>query len=237
MKPLRVTAVLAGEVAGDIPMLDSLLEYCMSRRMRAVWATSNGHRHYTRLINGNVPEDAPDVEFIPGSIPIPIRRNRMAGFPHMIPCASSPIFVAESDRHAHYARRFDVDPAIIAPDERRVFQSSGGEFKSYRLPLRVRLTNRVVWFCVGRGTEIRRLLRDVRNLGKKTSQGWGRVAEWIVEPVENDLSWFADSPAGRVLMRPLPSAPPDAIGLRKWYGGIIPPYWAQEYFAEGVTPC
>ena len=118
--------------------------------------------------------------------------------------------------------------------------TTNAEFKSYRLPLRVRNIERVVWFCVGVGAELRRLLRDVRLLGKKTSQGYGVARAWEVDSAEEDWSWFSPSDAGKLLMRPLPMSCADAIGAvggRRFYGGIVPPYWDAEYFAEGLSPC
>jgi hypothetical protein len=152
----------------------------------------------------------------------------------------------------HFARRFDADPSLIAPEGRRVFQAGGGEFKGYRLPLRVRAVDRIAWFCVGRGDrnangrngggakEIRRLLREVHAVGKKTGIGYGRVREWAVEPVGEDWSWFAPSDAGPVLMRPMPAcaALPDGLqGFRRWFGAPVPPYWWRPNYCETVVPC
>lgn len=247
VRPIKVTAVLNGPVGGEVPMLDALLECVMSRRMRTVWESSNGHRHYTRLAgSGAEPPQMRGVKVVPGAIPIPIMRRHVAGFAHPVPLCSSPIYLTANDRHEHYARRFDVSPDLIGEKDRRVFQAASGEFKSFRLPLRTRLIDRVVWFCAGRTgnarapmKEIRRLLREIKYLGKKTSQGYGEVAEWIVEPADEDWSWFAPSPVGPVLMRPLPPAvvPADVVGARPWFGGIVPPYWMAEAFADGMVPC
>lgn len=247
--PLKVTATLCGPVGGDVPMLDALLEWVMSRRMESVIASRNGHRHLTRT------PLRPDAPVLPGAVPSPVARRDVPGFRWPVPLCSAPIFLARADAHAYYARRFDAavtDPHLLADGQRRVFQASSGEFKSFRLPLRTRLAERVVWFCVGRpvaagggkcrnpAAEIRRLLRSVRHLGKKRSQGWGRVASWAVEDAPADYSWFAPSPAGPVLMRPLPACverPAGLAGWRPWYGGAVPPYWSAEHFAETIIPC
>lgn len=232
MRPLKVTARLASgaKVAGDVPMLDALIEWCMSR-------------HVGRTLGLAHDLESDRAPYRPGVIPTPILRRRVEGFPWPVPLCSSPIFRAAADDHAHYNRAFRADPLLIRPDARRVYSSTNGEFKSFRLPLRTRLIDRVVWFCAvadGRGVkEVRRLLRSVSHLGKKTSQGYGRVAEWIVEDVDRDLSWYAPSDAGMVLMRPMPASAVagDVIGGRKWFGGVVPPYWSREHFTEAVMPC
>lgn len=230
MRPLKVTATLNGAIAGSVPMLDAILEWRMSLIM--------GERLGLHHSLGD--ERAP---YQPGLIPIPLIRRRVEGFAHSIPLCSSPIFHAELDRHENYTRRFGVDPSIIAPDERKVLATTNGEFKSYRLPLRARSMNSVVWFCVGHNArsvkEIKSLLKAVTHLGKKTSQGFGRVAEWTVEDIEHDFSWYAPSESGPVLMRPMPKSAvrEDAMGAKPWFGGIVPPYWCRDFFAEAVTPC
>lgn len=232
MRPLKVTARLASgaKVAGDVPMLDALIEWCMSR-------------HVGRTLGLAHDLESDRAPYRPGVIPTPILRRRVEGFPWPVPLCSSPIFRAAADDHAHYNRAFRADPLLIRPDARRVYSSTNGEFKSYRLPLRVRLIERVVWFCLAKDArgvkEVRRLLREVTYLGKKTSQGYGRVAEWVVEDIEQDWSWYAPSESGPVLMRPLPvsAVPEGTLGGRRWFGGIVPPYWCADYFAEMVQPC
>lgn len=223
-RPLKVSATLASSIAGEVPMLDALLEYQMAHRCDPA--------HLAKV--------QPDGEHVPGTLPIPLARRRVSGFEWPIPVCSSPICRVERDGREHFARRFDPDPAVIAPDERKVFASNSGEFRSYRLPLRVRLIERVAWFCVGEAHKVRALLKDVKYLGKKTSQGFGRVMGWTVEHTDIDAAWFAESEAGPVLMRPLPLGdhlPAGFIGSRRWFGGIVPPYWDRRYMAEAVVPC
>lgn len=224
-------------------MLDAILEYVMSRRMGSVLASSQGERHLTRTALH------PDLPVNPGAIPIPIDRRRVSGFPWPIPCCSSPIFLAKHDGVDHYTRRPDFEPELICSGNRNVFYTGMGEFKSYRLPLRIRVIDRIVWFAMGRGrtrdrghaggaSEVRKLLRKVSHIGKKNSQGYGRVNEWKVEIQEDDWSWFAPSDGGKVLMRPLPlSAVGNAVGFRRWFGAVVPPYWMPEAFTDSAVPC
>lgn len=228
MKPIKVTATLVGSLAGDVPKLDALIERAMA------------HRCDPRAMG--LPADS--GEYHPDAVPIPIARKKVRGFPWSIPLCSWPIFQQENDRHEFVNKRFSADPSLLAPGQRGVFANNSGEFRSYRLPMRVRDCGRIVWFCMGRGAEIRRLLSHersgVRYLGKKGSIGYGQVSGWTVEPVEEDWSWFAPSPGGIVLMRALPASaelPADLVGFRKWYGGAVAPYWNARFHVEIVEPC
>jgi CRISPR type IV-associated protein Csf3 len=152
--------------------------------------------------------------------------------------------MAQNDRHENVNNRFDPDPQILDSSQRGVFHANSGELRSFRLPLRVRDVRRVVWFCLGEGSPIRRLLSHeksgVQYLGKKGSIGYGQVAKWTVEHVEHDWSWFAPSPAGEVLMRALPKSmrlPTGLAGYRNWFGGVVAPYWSAKYHTEIVEPC
>jgi len=209
-------------------MLDALLEWCMSRHVGQDFGLAHAL-------------DERRASYEPGLIPIPVARRRVEGFAWPIPLCSSPIFRARRDGVEHFARRFDPDPALIAGAERKVYASNSGEFKSYRLPLRVRLVEKIAWFAVGDRKEVRRLLRDVYSLGKKSSQGHGRIASWEVEHWEGreDWCWLAPSESGPVLMRSLPLTvvPDGVLGARRFFGGLVSPYWASEFFSEGVIPC
>jgi len=228
MRPLKVTAQLVGAVAGEVPKLDSIIERAMAHRCEPAALR---------------PPDE-DGEYGPDGVPIPIARRRVGGVAWSIPLASWPIYAAQEDHHDFVHKRFDPPPDVLRPNALGVFYGNNGEFRGYRLPLRVRDVGRVVWFCVGDAKEVRRLLTHprsgVRYLGKKGSIGYGLVKSWTVEPADDDWSWFAPSPAGTVLMRGLPASMPlpnDLVGFRKWYGGVAPPYWSPKYHVEMVEPC
>lgn len=244
MRFAKVTAVLATEMAGAAPYLDALCELVMASKIKTVQESSNGHRHDYE-IRGRGQSVALDA---PGKIPIPIIREMVNGVP--IPHCSSPIVaVAESDSASHYTSAFPIGRGVmLASKERTKIQQTGGRYKSFRLPLRNRVIDRVVWFAalrVGNNgsspmSQLRRLLKRVQHIGKKTSQGHGMVKEWIVEACEQDWSWYAPGPLGTVLMRPLLATmdhPSDLAGYRRAFGGVHGPYWQREFYREIVTPC
>ncbi len=228
MQPLKVTCELVGSIAGEVPKLDSIIELQAAHRCDPAKMK---------------PRDEHD-EFVPDGVPIPIARRNVDGFAHSIPLCSWPIYVAENDRHEFFNQRFAPPPELLKEKERNVFYGNMGEFRAYRLPLRTRDAAKVAWFCKGEGSKIRRFLSHhvsgVRYLGKKGSIGYGLVKQWTVEPMEEDWSWFAPSPYGMVLMRGLPVSarlPRDLVGFRKWFGGVVAPYWGKKYHVEMVEPC
>lgn len=219
MSALRVIAELDGPIAGDVPMLDSLLICVVSRHHRL--------RH-----SGSIPHDQLDA------IPLPLKRTRVHGLP--IPHCSSPIFFAESDTHDHYHTAVRVEHAgLLRERDRKILNTGGGTHRSYRLPLRMRVIREVVWFVEGDRSNLRKTLRQCEYIGKKISFGYGRVARWTVDHVDADWSWFAQAHAGTVLMRPLPLAmelPDDLIGSQQWHGSPCPPYWDRTHYCDIVRP-
>lgn len=241
MRPLKVTCYLNSPLASEPPRLDALLEWIMSLKMRTVMESSHGDRHITGTVK------ARGVPVAPGAIPIPLERRRVEGYPWPIPLCSDPIIGGVIDGVEKFAKRYSTEKsALLAPSERRMVTVATGPLKSYRLPLRVRPVDRIVWFCGGRsgdrapGAVVRGLLRKVFAVGKKTSFGFGQVARWEVELVDEDWSWFAPSPAGTVLMRTLPQSarlPGDLIGFKRSEGAPVAPYWMRENYARVVVPC
>lgn len=236
---VKVTCRLASPMAGlDAPYLDSLCELVLAHRAKSIMETSGGHRHrYTIQPRGQ----EIDVSAV-GKLPIPIVRRTVDELP--VPRCSSPIVGnVMSDHATHYTSAFPLDKAErLSEKERTKIMQSGGRFKSFRLPLRMRLTPCVVWFAAlnDQPSTLKKLLRKIRHLGKKASQGHGVVAEWIVEPIEDDWSWYADSPDGPVLMRPLPADMdhPDGLsGFRQSFGGCVGPYWQRDFWREILEPC
>lgn len=99
-----------------------------------------------------------------------------------------------------------------------------GRNKDYRVPLRTVLTDKLVAYAIGNKAEIERLLIHATHIGKKRSQGFGRVTNWQVEAFEGDgISDLIQS------NRPLPL---EFLGFerRGVLGGWTPPYWDRRRF-------
>lgn len=229
MVPLRVTARLAGAFAGEAPPLDSLLVDAAAHRMR----------HQGRLRPDDTPSrDAPAPD--QWQVKLGIGHESLGGH-RVCRCSSAILGGVVADEHEHFARRIDVANAgHLSPEARRIFTTTGSWTKSYRLPLRVRVVEWVAWFVYGDRGWVRDALRSVKYLGRKRSMGYGTIAKWEVDRWEEDWSWFAPSPAGPVLMRPLPVGswlPAGIVGAKRSVGAVFAPYWHAERQIEVVTPC
>jgi len=142
---------------------------------------------------------------------------------------------------------FDID-ALRSGGANKINVTSGS-FKGMRLPKRVIAVERVVWFAVARAdgaknsghvSRLRSRLRRVKALGAKWDIGFGRVARWEVEKIDEDWSWFADHGDDRVLMRPMPvcdELPDDLTGCKRWFDRPCPPYHDKSTACEVVVPC
>ena len=228
-EPLRVTAMMTGGIGGHVPQLDALLVEL------AAHAPGSGSR-------GPMPtrhEPAPDPYDVPPGVGLD--RAEIGGWP--VYRTSAPILSSGAREGVeHFVKRIDVSRAeMLAPDRRVQVCHTNSWTKAYRLPLRKFYTPAVAWLCVGDRNRLLKLLLPVRQLGAKLRHGHGAVAEWSVEPIEDDWSWYGPGPDGKpLLMRAIPFGPwlPDnLVGYRRHFGACAPPYWHPERFAEVVVPC
>lgn len=236
----KVTATLAQPIAlsqdGIPPHLDALCEFIMAKKAKTIAESSNGARHplsRETQIRGQ-PVDRQ------GSLPIPIKRKWIDGIP--IPRVSQGIIEEAAEQPVHYHSAFPLERAnLLKEKQRTTLATTGGPLKSHRLPLRTCNTSCVVWFAelrkkTGRApmSELRKILRQVHAIGKKTSQGFGQVAEWIIEPTDHDASWICEG----VLMRPLPLSLVDESvrGKRRCFGALAAPYWQADFYRDRWVP-
>lgn len=225
-RPLLVTATLAGPLAGDAPRLDGLLLYVMSLH----------HAKFEAGYKVDRAMPAPPQDEIP--IPLP---KRDIG-PWKVGACSDPIYAGVDSEHVdHFVKKISVENAeLLSESARNVVSTTNSWTKSYRLPLRVRRIASVRWFAWGERRELLKVLKRVEFLGKKSSFGYGRVAGWKIDAIDEDYSWFAESPAGPVLMSTLPAEAtlPDRLtGYRRAFGACVPPYWHPDRYTEIVVPC
>lgn len=107
-----------------------------------------------------------------------------------------------------------------------------GYFKSYSMPLVLWATEEIVFYARGWTDEIRRLLSThISKIGKKCSQGYGRVSKIVVEEVDEDWSveWNG------TVMRSVPVEHYAGVrisGTIRHYG-----YRAPYYMPENQTLC
>ncbi len=220
---VRVTAYLSSPLCGDAPMLDAILFHEM--------AGLEGK------CKGPVRRDGPALSLDDVHIPVLIESIGRIAIPH----CSGPILAEAPQSVERFAKRFAVEHAeLMAEGKRNVIATGNGPLKSYRLPLQLRHVSSVTWFAVSTQRQVKSLVRRIRAIGHKRSQGFGRVDRWKVETIPFAPTWWAETERGKVLMRPLPlcdELPQDLIGSRPDFGSVSPPYWHPDRYCERVVPC
>lgn len=103
-----------------------------------------------------------------------------------------------------------------------------GPWKAFWMPLPVTVTKSLVWHAFGDPEAILELLEPITAIGKKRSQGEGRVTTWRVEPAPIDEFTAGHlSPAGE-LARPCSPAclrgRPDVADGGAGYAAVRPPH-------------
>ncbi|MCI0555298.1 MAG: hypothetical protein L0287_30495, partial [Anaerolineae bacterium] len=97
-----------------------------------------------------------------------------------------------------------------------------GRYKAFHMPVFVRSALYLDWFCVGDADRLNELVSTVTHIGKKRSQGWGRVIRWQINQTDRDYHLFMH---GR-LMRGVPkSFPIGSAQHQVAYFGFRPCYW------------
>lgn len=117
----------------------------------------------------------------------------------------------------HWNKRLDQSLVYLVDFQGRSQKINIGEarWKAYHMPVFYRHARQVDWYALATPDKLRRLLTFCTHLGKKTSQGWGAVTEWQVEPWPAD--WSVRDDAGK-LMRAIPAE-------RGILCGVRPSYW------------
>lgn len=212
MRNLKVTAVLqTGQVIssdGFLP-LDSILA--------AEWMRRN---YPDLLLNDGIKTG----ELIEADLPLK-RVEHPKGWYYACSFAQ---YEKQGEYIAHWHKRFDAALAeqhIGFGKRRGNVTVKSGRYKNYRMPVVVILADRLEWYCVGDIDGIRDLLNGVLAIGKKRSQGYGMVEEWIVEEWPED--WSEVGPDGK-LMRAVHELPENVSGARMMMWGVRPPYWFRE---------
>jgi len=171
-----------------------------------VLAPRQGYRHLTR-------------DEVPADIELPLLKQRIGET--WVWRASALFPEGETGESVWYwrkrFRRHRADLTTGSPNLQM------GTYRDWQTPVPFLLCHRLVAYASGDAHEVRRLLREVRYLGKKRAHGHGRIVRMDVEPWPEDWSLSREGRAMRWL--------PDQDGLR-----IVrprPPYW----HSHGAIPC
>lgn len=126
----------------------------------------------------------------------------------------------------YWHKRYDSDHLQFSQKKRANVKA--GRNKEMRVPLSTVQVPELRSICVGNAEKLEELLSHISHIGKKPSQGFGRVSEWTVEPL--DIS-TEDAEAAALNARPVPldfatsHGKPVKEGWKMRRGGFTSPYW------------
>jgi CRISPR type IV-associated protein Csf3 len=224
MKPMKITAHMQdGRIAttdGYLPLDSILAAEWMRRNHPDAYYNASSHMLTNELIEAELPFE-----------------RRGAGESWYWACSFNAI-PSSHEYVMHWHKRFDdqLEQYIDFQGRRGKVDVKSSRHKAYRMPLVVRLFERLEWYAVGDADAVRDLCSGVTHIGKKTSQGLGAVDWWEVEPWPEDRSVWG--PDGR-LMRAIPMDSAlesrDAVRVERY--GIRPPYWWNDHQRVCFMPC
>lgn len=222
---VKITAKIIS-VVNTVPMLDAMLIKGMARRFPSAPHEKN--------------DPAPTFDQIP---PIPIASGFIGG-QRVFRC-SNPIVKVQRVDEEYCVQAFPREHADLLHDStRNVLRVGQGDQKSMRLKYEQLSVSEIVWFASlhKSPSELRKeLKKECLHVSSCSKRGRGRVIVWLVEIIDEDLSWFAKHPDGRtVLMRNLPKCselPSDLCGYLEEYNACTPPYWHPQRKMTVVVPC
>jgi len=166
-----------------------------------------GHRHLTR---SDVPDD----------VRLPLCRRHIGDT--WVWCASA-LFPAgpqtETVRHWRCRFRQDRAPGLTAGSP----NLTNGVYRDWNMPVPLLLCHRLVGYATGDRREVKNILKRLKALGKKRSQGFGKIVSVAVERIEEDRALTWEGAAMRWL--------PAGDGVRRVRPR--PPYWNP----HGAVPC
>lgn len=216
MQPIRIQAVLQdGRIAGTDPWfpLDSILAAEWMRRSHPeAFYNASSHMLTHDLI-------IPDLALA----------RRGAGDLWYWACSfNTERPMGEAIKHWH--KRFDdhLEQHIDFGNKRGKIDVKSSKYKAYRMPMVVQLYDRLTWYAVGDADAVRELCSGMTHLGKKSSQGFGAVDYWEVEPWPEDWSEARDGRLTRAVPAEL-GLPEGGQSGRVAVYGIRSPYWMSEH--------
>jgi len=145
--------------------------------------------------------------------------------------ACTPLMPKESvEGREYWHKRYPTQRADFG--SKQLANTSAGRWREYRVPLRTDSTSALHALCIGNQAEIERLLAYVSHIGKKGTQGFGRVARWTVTPAAHEVNDV-------LAMRAVPveyfaGRPP--VGVMSPSRAWTPPYWFAPWWSACMVP-
>jgi CRISPR type IV-associated protein Csf3 len=198
LKPIKITAhMLDGRVATT--------DLCLPIDSMLAWAWIAKH-HPEKLEHDSTRTRG--VELIDPDLPLERREANGEWYWAASFALGEPMHEFRNFWH----KRFDAQEAEDYADfqgRRGKVNVGAAQYKNYRMPLTIFLVPELTWYVVGDEDKLTPLLWQITSIGKKRSQGYGKIREWEIEDADEDLSH----------LRAIPDPGGDAIY------GVRPPYW------------
>ena len=208
---LKITFHMSSPIGGSLPWIsfDSILAYAVLADILGPDVTDLSSPRANELI------------------PIPIPVGERGEDEKRYYAASFGVYEA-SEAVSRYRKRWDErydDLVDFWPKRAAKVQIDGLHFKARDLPLVYRTCDQLIFYVRGNQPEIERLLKEhITHVGKLRGHGWGRIARYEYELMEEDQScWWGGHPT-----RPIPMNGEDRPALRVSHCGFRPPYWAPQ---------
>lgn len=152
--------------------------------------------------------------------------------------ASRGIYTELSQMVEHRNKRpdfFAADKGDCLAMDQGLISDRVGAFRAYRMPCIIRTVKDGIldFYCVGNRVKILDLLSYVPAIGKKPAAGWGLVANWEIEEIEEDYSFMHPQHG---LMRPTPVDETALEGYPIMDYAVKPPYWKPCNFRRCYVP-
>lgn len=136
----------------------------------------------------------------------------------------------------HWNKRFDFNLSSLIDfnGKRGTVNVQSARYRAYHMPIYYRVTRKIEWFCFGEKDLIGKYLALVTHIGKKRSQGWGRVARWEVNDCQEDWSEMKNGKP----MRALPANSfPEEHQFKVRHYAVRPPYYTVGHFKPNQMLC
>lgn len=220
----KIICELSSPLCGNAPMLDALLCSEMIFKQRLC---SPGEK---------LTKSDPISKFKEPRIPLrSIRYNNIPLY-----FVSSPIFICNYEFREDFCYHFEPELSFLLSNlEKKSISSTSGIYKDRRLPVRLQIIKKIVWFCSGTKNSTLDILQNIPSIGTKRKQGFGVVYKWSAVDTDKDYSFYVEEKDKRILMRMIPESmvENDMIGYTINYGAVSHPYWHPERFMNIAEPC
>jgi CRISPR type IV-associated protein Csf3 len=177
-------------------------------------------------------------------LPIPLEKEYFDQGQGWFYKCSNPVYKVKNEWIERWAKRTDVHKVVQKVEKYPKSISSGsGKYKQYYAAMNCKDIQVIKYFAVGDKTEIERILNKIVAIGNKRSYGYGFIAFWEVNEIDQDYSVCYDlGEQGKMLMKTIPECYLKNIkdlalqNLRKEWGRYKLPYWYPTV-DKVIVPC